>query len=79
MRMSYGSGHPNWTADPEWLEYARKKLELFPTPGALRAMKWHAEALKSDDDQVDEDAAARALARLQVSASAGPPTASEDE
>ena len=42
---------------------------------AASATKWRAEALKSDDDQVDEDAAARALARLQVSASAGPPAA----
>ena len=74
-RRVFGSGHPNHTDVPEWLEYARKKLELLPTPGAARAMKWRAEALKSDDDQVDEDAAARALARLQVSASAGPPAA----
>jgi hypothetical protein len=72
-RRVFGPAYPYWADVPDWLEYARKRLN--DTPGAARATKWRAEALKSDDDQVDEDAAARALARLQVSASAGPPAA----
>ena len=72
-RRVFGPAYPYWADVPDWLEYARKRLEY--TPGAARATKWRAEALKSDDDQVDEDAAARALARLQVSAPAGPPAA----
>ena len=76
-RRVFGPAYPYWADVPDWLEYARKRLKLLPTPGAARATKWRAEALKSDDDQVDEDAAARALARLEVSASAGPPAAGE--